>query len=899
MSSEKTPKLNMHKWTPTDYVDMGEFNANFTKLDSEVGKHGEDVVRIDAKAAQLATQLADTLTSKNIKLKGITPQLSDSSGYYPLWVSDSGRIYASRYGLVLCVSTNGGESYTDVHKFDRRIQSVREMDNGELFVGIDYLNDVTPGEDFVSSGNQTIFTKVLTHSVNSRLYGAWNVNVHGNFVIVGEYGNQGKAQKVWLSDDYAKTFTQIFDLAEYASVPSAAHLHGVMYDKYWDRIWIIYGDGAIDVNDNQGGYYSDDRGITWTRMHVGNQLLNMFALEDCVLFFSDSAPNGIYRYERDSKDKQPQIDFVYRTDNDEHFITHLCTSTFRVNDNEPLFMGFKTTAGGVLPPFVLATYNGLDFFEVWRDEVAQTSDTDVSFLHLPKENKVIGTTARDSRFINGSKIEFGLRKERAEVATTVPTSIRNTFVDVRNLGVLGDGTNERRMMINAFRYVSSIRSTLYIPKEMTITVDRLTVKDLSDFDLYCAGTLKIAEMNTGSNGASLELVNCQNVNITQLNTEGNTNPLSPLQNALTITNSEYVNVNDFNAFNTSGSALVIDNSKHIQVDEVSVKSEDKGFDTILIRSGEDIDISNVYSDGHGTINNYEISNIRMIPASVSVVLKNIKFKNINIRSASRAGLTIKNTVGATVENIEFDGLSITKKPNYTGYVNLTEGAYIMNLTGVKNLKLKAEVKEEKTTGYTGTGLHVDDVTNFDIDLSVKNSNIGSIIGAKGLTNGTFKAEFDELGFDAVRITKSEDTQFSLKVGEYSKGTASRYAITTTGSTKILKNVKFHDSYFKKPANSNNNILLLDAVNTNVNFVDNDFSEWDGMTGNQKLNINTLGVKRKNNLGVNNSSGAPLLSHWTVGDIVYNTTPSALGYVGWVCTISGNPGTWKGFGLIQE
>lgn len=44
--------------------------------------------------------------------------------------------------------------------------------------------------------------------------------------------------------------------------------------------------------------------------------------------------------------------------------------------------------------------------------------------------------------------------------------------------------------------------------------------------------------------------------------------------------------------------------------------------------------------------------------------------------------------------------------------------------------------------------------------------------------------------------------------------------------------------------------------------------------------------------------APTTGTWAVGDIVYNTSPAASGYIGWVCVTSGTPGTWKGFGLIQ-
>lgn len=38
--------------------------------------------------------------------------------------------------------------------------------------------------------------------------------------------------------------------------------------------------------------------------------------------------------------------------------------------------------------------------------------------------------------------------------------------------------------------------------------------------------------------------------------------------------------------------------------------------------------------------------------------------------------------------------------------------------------------------------------------------------------------------------------------------------------------------------------------------------------------------------------------YKVGDITFNTAPKSGEYVGWVCINAGNPGTWKGFGLIE-
>ena len=46
------------------------------------------------------------------------------------------------------------------------------------------------------------------------------------------------------------------------------------------------------------------------------------------------------------------------------------------------------------------------------------------------------------------------------------------------------------------------------------------------------------------------------------------------------------------------------------------------------------------------------------------------------------------------------------------------------------------------------------------------------------------------------------------------------------------------------------------------------------------------------------SAAPVAGTYKVGDIVYNTAPSAGGYIGWVCVTAGTPGTWKTFGAIS-
>jgi hypothetical protein len=46
------------------------------------------------------------------------------------------------------------------------------------------------------------------------------------------------------------------------------------------------------------------------------------------------------------------------------------------------------------------------------------------------------------------------------------------------------------------------------------------------------------------------------------------------------------------------------------------------------------------------------------------------------------------------------------------------------------------------------------------------------------------------------------------------------------------------------------------------------------------------------------TAAPASGTYNQGDIVYNANATSGGYVGWVCTVAGTPGTWRTFGLIS-
>ncbi|CAB4146209.1 Pectate lyase superfamily protein [uncultured Caudovirales phage] len=66
------------------------------------------------------------------------------------------------------------------------------------------------------------------------------------------------------------------------------------------------------------------------------------------------------------------------------------------------------------------------------------------------------------------------------------------------------------------------------------------------------------------------------------------------------------------------------------------------------------------------------------------------------------------------------------------------------------------------------------------------------------------------------------------------------------------------------------------------------------TGGKLILLNNV---ESNSFQSTHQAAAPSTGTWRVGDIVYNNAPASAGYVGFVCTVAGTPGTWKSFGLI--
>jgi hypothetical protein len=46
-----------------------------------------------------------------------------------------------------------------------------------------------------------------------------------------------------------------------------------------------------------------------------------------------------------------------------------------------------------------------------------------------------------------------------------------------------------------------------------------------------------------------------------------------------------------------------------------------------------------------------------------------------------------------------------------------------------------------------------------------------------------------------------------------------------------------------------------------------------------------------------AAAVPTTGTHVVGEIVWNSAPASGGFIGWVCTVAGKPGTWATFGPV--
>ena len=303
-----------------------------------------------------------------------------------LGMDSAGRLLANA-GVKLQSSADNGATWADIHTFDSVISGVRQLDNGELLVGVGEnpgTHNATLWRSTGYTGGSPTWALVLTSSgATQSLDMGWNFGTSGAIVVVNEYGTD--ARYVYLSQDYGATWATIYDNG--ISGVAQRHLHGCTYDKYRGAIWISAGD-FNGVEDNDHISVSWNLGVSWTKVTNLQQPTVIVAFPNCVCFGTDNTPNGVLRIV-DPSPTSLDIEVAYAIDNSKYTGNVALFSFTSPSPGSPTLISYAGGVGTV--GLVLASYDGFSWFKLWTDTVDASQVT-----------KAVGPTAEGRVLIRTS-----------------------------------------------------------------------------------------------------------------------------------------------------------------------------------------------------------------------------------------------------------------------------------------------------------------------------------------------------------------------------------------------------------------------------------------------------------------------------------------------------------------
>lgn len=431
-------------------------------------------------------------------------------------------------------------------------------------------------------------------------------------------------------------------------------------------------------------------------------------------------------------------------------------------------------------------------------------------------------------------------------------------VNVKWFGAKGDGITDDTIPIQkAIDYCYSVR-TIYDTKTVYLDNGTYIISNTLNIPSYTTligdghnSVLKVKDNSNTFNVLSITQDGANNINIRDFSIHGNSANNTNLINALYIAPISspciYSVFQNLYIKEMSGSSLYLNNAG----------AERIRFIDCMFRDSVK---NNVYSSH----------------------LKYASFDNCIVRT-SKTGFSGLFLDGALNTDITIDNCLIEENALYGIYVSMGYKISIRN----------------STISYSGsTGVVIDRTNHLSLTDNLVHDNTGYGI----LIQGTSTAKIYYVMINSCSIYSNNLYGLYL---DYCDG-ASIHSNNFTDNSDAYPNV---NSAIYLQRSSLNSIML----NT-FNGVSQKYAvDWDSATAKSNIihknNIISVGTDYINSLKHDSSNYihltriasslvAPSTGSWNIGDIVYNRSPSASGFIGWVCTAGGTPGTWKTFGAIS-
>lgn len=466
-------------------------------------------------------------------------------------------------------------------------------------------------------------------------------------------------------------------------------------------------------------------------------------------------------------------------------------------------------------------------------------------------------------------------------------------VSVKDYGAVGDGVTDDTAAIQAA--IDAIYAlgggTVLIPASTNckITASLVNKTNVTIYGhgatsiISTASAIKMFNQNTGSVAYDMTWANFKMVGPASAYSTGSNHCINLFESERsTITNMWFEAVD--------GDGLYIRTNN---VDVANIYCKNCYRQGISVTDGDYISIDNVRGEGTmitlvdiepnvgDTITNISLNNIAFYTPTIPAirvyhgatsydVITNMTVSNIvsyGISFQSVTNLTANNLISLNTDSVESFTLYLCKQATVS---NLS----ITGAAGTINRKLVLSTTENSTV----TNATIYGGANIEIDLL-------------GLTNVALSnINLQNSGGNSVRLRDS--TGVTVNNINLSGTITNALLLNPTSSLAktILKNVTITGATTGLLAVGTVNDIYIDG---NLSGATTPISIAGITTG--FVSTGVLGSLRRNAYGF---TAAPTVGTWNLGDVVYNSAPASAGYVGWVCTVAGTPGTWKTFGLIS-
>lgn len=221
------------------------------------------------------------------------------------WMDDDGSLWGVRYPHVIVKSTDYGDTWTDVldaapYLKENEIMGLYALmisDTGRIVAATNL------GRVLVSDEGKQKFSEGFQFVAGYTPL-QWGYEKHKNIMLLGSYARHNHnganpPREVYMSVNSGLSWKKIFDMPiEKMNDPGIFHIHDVSYDPYSKLIWVVTGDGPLDMQI----YVSQDLGATWSAILTGHSLhpTSILPFNHGVIFGSDEMPEGLRYWPRPS-----------------------------------------------------------------------------------------------------------------------------------------------------------------------------------------------------------------------------------------------------------------------------------------------------------------------------------------------------------------------------------------------------------------------------------------------------------------------------------------------------------------------------------------------------------------------------------------------------------------------